>query len=130
MKRVLVIGAAVCALALFWAGYRTSPLRGRLRSATVTMEYFSPTETNLDGLNIFEKTVTIKDPAEVAAIEKSLTSVLNHYGANSMEDLPRYRMEVQYTDGSTQRFVFTRTEWGGRGFTPPPLLEVLQRNGL
>ncbi|MBI2946861.1 MAG: hypothetical protein HYY23_04390 [Verrucomicrobia bacterium] len=94
------------------------------------MKYFSPTATNTNGLNIFEKTVIIQQPAELAAIEKSLTSVRNHYAANSMEGLPKYRMKVEYADGKTQTFVFTRTEWGGSGQTPRPLLEELAKSGL
>lgn len=133
MKKVPVIAVVTAVLALAYlllGSCRTSPLHGRLKAATVTMKYFSPTATNSEGLNILEKTVTIQDPAEVAAIEKSLASVRKYYGANSMEGLPKYRMQVQYTDGSTQQFGFTRTEWGGSGFTPPTLLEVLQRNSL
>jgi hypothetical protein len=94
------------------------------------MKYLSTTTTNADGLNIFEKTVTIKQPNDLAAIEKSLTGVWNYYGANSMEGLPKYHMKVDYVDGTTQTFVFTRTDWGDSGRTPRPLLEELEKNGL
>ncbi len=133
MKRPPTILAIVAVLAVAWflfAGFRSSPLKGRLKAATVTMQYFSREATNSEGLHIFEKTVRIQDAAEIAAVENSLSRVRNSYGANSMEGLPKYRMQVEYIDGTTQQFVFTKTEWGGSGFTPVPLLEVLERNGL
>lgn len=133
MKRVSAILALAVVLAVayqFFGGYRTSPLRGELKGATVTMKYFSPSTTNGEGLNIVEKTVQIQSPAEVAAIQDSLTSIRKYYGANSMEGLPKYRMQVEYADGGTQQFVFTRTEWGGGGLTPRSLIEILKRNGL
>ena len=133
MKKLAPIFVIAVVLALAWllfGSYRSSPLRGRLKAATVTIKYFSSEATNSEGLNILEKTVRIQDATEVAAIENSLSSVRNYYGANSLEGLPKYRMQVEYTDGRTQQFVFTRTEWGGSGFTPAPLLQVLKRNGL
>jgi hypothetical protein len=78
----MVIVAVLAFGWLLFGGYRTSPLQGKLKAAPV--KYFSSGATNSEGLNILEKTVTIHEPAEVAAIEKSLSSVWN-YGANSME---------------------------------------------
>ena len=133
MKKVPAIVALAAVLAvgyLLFGSYRTSPLRGKLKAATVTMKYFSTTTTNAQGLNIVEKTIEIQSPTEVAAIQSSLTRIRNHFVVNSMEGLPKYRMQVEYADGSTQQFVFTRTEWAGGGLTPTSLVEILTRNGL
>jgi hypothetical protein len=134
VKKLPIIAIISVLLAVGWltfGGWRASLLQGKLKTVAVTKRYFSPTATNADGLNIFEKRVVIQQPAELAAIEKSLTSVRNYYGGgNSMEGLPRYRMQVEYTNGKTQTFVFTKTEWGGSGSTPRPLLEELEKHGL
>jgi hypothetical protein len=133
VKKLPLITIMFVVIALGWllfGGWHTSPLQGKLKTVTVTMRYFSQTATNADGLNIFEKSVTIQQPIELAAIEESLTSVRHRYGANSMEGLPKYRMQVEYTDGKTQTFVFTRAEWEGSGQTPHRLLEELEKIGL
>jgi len=94
------------------------------------MKYFPVTATNAGSQKSIERTVVIQNPATLAGIETSLTSVWNHYGVNSMEGYPKYRMEVHYADGTTQTFVFTRTEWGGGGCTPRQLLKELEKDGL
>jgi len=135
MKKVLAIIAILVVLGLAYylltGTYRDAPLHGRLKTASVTMTYFSPAATNSDGVHVFEKTVTIQEPTEVAALEKSLMDVRGHLApANSMEGWPKYRMKVEYADGSTEEFGFNRGEWAGGRLTPPSLLEILKRNGL
>ena len=130
MKKWVVIAALLVFAFLLVGGYPTSPLHGTIKAVTVTKKYFAPVATNSQQSEFEEKTVRIQDPERVVAIEKSLNIVWSYFGANSMEGLPRYRMQVEYSDGKTEAFVFTRTEWGGSGRTPRTLLEELEKNGL
>ncbi len=127
---IIVIVAVLCLAYLLFGGYPSSPLRGRLKSVTVTKRSFAPALTNSAESGIEEKTARIEDRQSVAAIEASLKSVWNGFSANSMEGLPKYHMEVEYNDGKTQTFVFTRTDWGASGHTPVPFLKELEKNGL
>ncbi len=133
MKKFPTIVIICLLLPFVWmtvGGWYESPLKGKLKAVTVTMRYFSPAITNTDGLDIATKTVTIQQPDSVAAIQDSLSHVWNHSSVNSMEGFPKYHMEVEYTDGRKQIFVFTRTEWGGSGETPRSLLNQFAKNGL
>lgn len=125
-----MLAGLACLFILNFVPSAPKGIHGKLNAATVTMRYFSETATNSDGRSILEKTVFIREPARLAALEQSLKRVPNNYSANSMEGMPRYSLQVQYTDGRTQSFYFTRTEFGLSGATPPSLLEELKRDGL
>jgi len=133
IERIIIIVMLVGLGWVFFHEFGPPPpdgIHGKLKVATVTMRHFSPAETNTDGLQILEKTIVIQQPSRLAAIEQSLKSVPNNLSPNSMEGLPRYHMQVQYMDGKTQSFVFTKTEFGYSGRTPRSLLEELKKNGL
>jgi hypothetical protein len=136
MKKIEVMIILVMVLGIGWILVREfvprSPdgIHGQLKSAAVTMMYFSSTPTNAEDTRIREKTIFIREPPRLAGIERSLKSIPNGFGPNSHEGYPQYHMRVQYVDGTTQSFYFTRTEFGSSGSTPHPLLEELEKNGL
>jgi hypothetical protein len=131
MKKWIGIAAVLGLVGLFLGGYPTSPLHGTLKAVTVTKKYFQPVHTPPSEYETQTNTVHIQDPEQVARIEKSIGRVWNHWGPiNSMEGIPRYSMHVQYADGGTDSFNFTRTEWSGKGRTPKSLLKELEKHGL
>jgi hypothetical protein len=118
---VVSAGALVLSAVVQWP---TSPLAGRkLKSVTVKM-------TSYSGGHQVDKTITLDDPAAVAAIEKSMTRIRCHFAPNSNEGYPKYRMNVTFEDGTTKTFSFARGEWGYRGSTPSALIRELEKNGL
>lgn len=133
MRKAVYTGlvfTVLCLVALFSGAYPSSPLEGRLRDVTVTKRSIPPALPGPSAPAFDEKTIRIQDPQKVAAIEASLKTVWTGFGANSMEGFPKYDMRVEYTDGRTQSFFFTRAEWEGAGRTPAALLKELEKNGL
>ena len=127
---IVVVVVVVCLVCLLLGGYPASPLQGKLKAVTVTKKYLSLAPTNSAEWETQEKTISIQDLSKITAIESSLRYVWKSFGPNSMEGFPRYHMQVTYTDGRTQTFFFTTTEWGGLGCTPSSLLEELKKNGF
>jgi hypothetical protein len=126
MKGWIALLAVVIAGYFLAGAYPTSPLRGPLKSVTVTKRYFAG-----DSGKAEEMTVQIEDPQRVAAIEKSLRRVWNGFTpTNSGEGSPKYRMQVVYADGTTGKFTFTKTEWSATAQTPDAFVEELKANGL
>jgi hypothetical protein len=124
MKIAGVIGGLLIAFVFSaFIQWPSSPLTGKLQSVTVRV-------TSYPGRHRVEKIITIQDPAALAVIEKSMRTVWNHLAPNSNEGFPKYHMDVVYVDGRTQKFYFSRGEWGGSGATPPALLRELEKQGL
>jgi hypothetical protein len=131
MKRWIGIAAVLGLVVLFLSGYPTSPLHGKLNAITVTKKDIQPVRTDPSDYETRTNTVRIQDPKQVARIEKSIRRVWNHWvPINSMEGFPRYTMQVKYANGGTDTFIFTRTEWSGKGRTPGSLLKELEKHGL
>jgi hypothetical protein len=106
--------------------YPSRPFSGKLKTVTITKRFFEEGTTNA-----VEKSLVITNTQDLAQLRDASTPVWRNLTvANSFEGSPKYRMQVTYADGRSERFSFTRTEWGGSGHTPRRLLKYLEDNCL
>jgi len=135
-KPLLIFFAVVMVVGIvfFSIHYTINPLKGRLQSATISKEFFgSITNKVLEEREIIHKFIVITNVQKLTELEELLKVETTPGQLNSMEEMPRYKMLVTYTNGSSGIFSFSAREWegGGRdGITPPHLLEFLTNNGL
>lgn len=128
MKRyiAIILAAVVAFVVASMVQYPSNPFTGKLKTVTVTKRFFEEGATNA-----LEKSLTITDTQKLAQLQDAVKPVRQDFiGLNSLDGLPTYRMRVTYADGRSERFSFTRTEWGSSGHTPNRLLKYLEDNGL